>query len=295
MKTLCIDIGGTRIKSVILPRNPDFETAKNARPQAIRTLGWLNHSLPGLVNPENWAGLAARFKQQDEEYDRVAIDLPAYINHDGKILDRDDLVNGDAQLPRDIKLLLEAAAKKPVTVLNDAEAWMYGIASYAELTGISLDWPVMALIFGTGLGVAGGRDPRTLTVFNPMEQSWVGTACEKVAGISLDQPWKVHQVVGKDFTSWIGRDRRGWTYDEIRTQFTQRVAAVIEGMSSIVSNRIGQIRTIVVGGGNAEFVSVSKLSKRIGVSVITLSERNAKLSPDLTPLLGLENAAHWHG
>ena len=109
--------------------------------------------------------------------------VPAGISPAGEVLGRDDMVRSDARLPQQLRSALEAASGKPVTLLNDAEAWMYGIATYADLTGLSLAWPVLALIFGTGLGVAAGRDPRTLMTLDPMELSWVGTECEKAAGI----------------------------------------------------------------------------------------------------------------
>jgi hypothetical protein len=294
MRTLCIDVGGTRIKSVILPQNVDLQTAADARPYAIRTLGWLNHSLPKVVDPDHWAGVAAYYRRQGQDYDRIAMDLPAGISPAGEVIGRNDLVLSDARLPRQIKPL-EAAAKKPVTLLNDAEAWMHGIASYAELTSLSLSWPVLALILGTGLGVAGGRDPRTLMILDPMEASWAGSKCEKVTGMAMAEPWRVHQAVGREFFGWIERERQGWSYEEIRSQFTRRAEAVVEGMEAQVRSRLGQVRTIVIGGGNAEFVSVRMLAKLTGVNVVALSQGSSKLLPDLTPLLGLEAAANWRG
>ena len=295
MRTLCIDVGGTRIKSVILPQRPDLAAAHNARPFAVRTHGWLNHSLPKLVDPEHWASVAAYYRRQGENYERIAMDLPAGISPSGEVFGRDDLVHSDARLPQQLRSALEAASGRPVTLLNDAEAWMFGIASYADLTGLSLAWPVLALIFGTGLGVAAGRDPRTLMTLDPMELSWACTECEKVAGIPLDQAWKAHQVVGREFFEWIEREQRGWTHEEIRQQFTRRVAAVIEGLSTLTRSRLGQVRTIVVGGGNTEFVPVRMLTKATGIKVVALSEGSSKLPPDLTPLLGLEAAANWRG
>lgn len=63
--TLCIDIGGTRIKSAVLPEHPTLEQVRKASPMVIRTRGWLNHSLTKLIDPGHWTSLAPPRKCPD--------------------------------------------------------------------------------------------------------------------------------------------------------------------------------------------------------------------------------------
>jgi predicted NBD/HSP70 family sugar kinase len=127
---LCIDIGGTRIKSAVLPESPTFNQVKNAPTMVVRTLGWLNHSLPKLIDPRHWSSLAAHYRNQGIHYDSVALSVPGVIDGEGRFK-RSDLIHGPAKVPEELLEALRKTAGCPVTVIKDADAWMMGFNANA--------------------------------------------------------------------------------------------------------------------------------------------------------------------
>ena len=91
------------------------------------------------------------------------------------------------------------------------------------------------------------------------ERCWIGSG-------------KVHRAAGKDGFEWIDQQRQGRAYDDFRLPFTRRVVAVTEYFSAMTCSRLRQVCTIVVGGNNTDFVSVSTLSRFAGLKIIPVPE-----------------------
>lgn len=288
---LCIDIGGTRIKSAVLPKCPTLEQVKNASSKVIRTLGWLNHGLPELLNPSHWASLAKYYQDQGQEYDAVAVSVPGPVSGDG-VFCRKELVNGPAKVPKQLKDAFKALAGRPVSLIKDADAWMMGFLSHQELLGIETKFPAVIITLGTGAGVsvATGVDRiRSLEVNDIPTGAWR----ELVAAsrYKIPESWHVHKIIGHPFFEWVEKERKGWDYLRIRSEFTTRVEAALSDMVPWMEDRLGsQVRTIVLAGGNAEFVSARALSAA-GRTVVSLTDSHTSLKPDLITVLGVETSS----
>jgi hypothetical protein len=289
-QTLCIDVGGTRIKSAVLPKNPSLDDLKAAESMSVRTLGWLNHSLPNLLKPDCWAGLADYYNRKQICYNHISISVPGPVDKEGCFL-REDLTSGAAKCPKQLLHALKQASGKSVTIINDADAWILGFLRYADLIGESLTYPVLSIAFGTGIGTSMATDSKTIhSVEISSLESMIWKKLRKSAQRDFTNSWYVHGIIGRTFFEWVEKSHPEWDYPTIREQFSARVLAACEDLEPILKQRFGNTGTIVLAGGNAEFVSVSKLEKSLNCRVFSLTDRHTQLTPDLISLLGVEAA-----
>ena len=284
---LCIDIGGTRIKSAVLPEHPTFDQVKNAPSLVVRTLGWLNHSLPKLLDPGHWPSLAAHYHKQGINYDAVALSVPSVIDAEG-LFKRADLTHGPAKVPERLLASLSKSAGCPVSVVKDADAWMMGFQAYARQTGIKAEFPSVLMAFGTGFGISAAAsldNVVSLEASSRLAKSWKKLAA--ASGYNITEGWHVHQIIGRPFFEYVEKSQQAWDHLAIRDEYTKRVTAALDDILPWIEGALGPIRTLVLAGGNAEYVSVRSLS-RVARNVISLTGRSSKLSPDLITVLGVE-------
>jgi hypothetical protein len=286
--TLCIDIGGTRIKSAVLPEFPTLDQAKNAPSKVIRTLGWLNHSLPKLVDRNQWGGLASYYYKSGIDYDSVALSVPGAIDEKG-LFKRSDLVHGSAKVPEKLLAALKKSADCPVTVIKDADAWMMGFQAYMNARGEKIEHPVILMAFGTGCGISvtsKDGDVMSIEASGRPANSWKQLAV--ASGYDITEGWHVHKIIGRSFFEFVEKSHKEWDHLKIRREYTKRVDAALDDILPWIEESLGySVRTCVLAGGNAEYVSVSSLEKK-RLKVISLTDRLSSLSPDLITVLGVE-------
>ena len=290
--TLCIDIGGTRIKSAVLPEHPTFEQIREAPSMVVRTLGWLNHSLPKLVDPGHWPSLAAHYRKQGIKYDAVAVSVPGVIDGVG-LFKRNDLVHGPAKVPENLLEALRKSAGCPVTAIKDADTWMMGFQAYVRNQKIKLEFPAVLMAFGTGFGISAAASEDNVASIEASGRpinSWIKLAI--ASGYNITQGWHVHRIIGRPFFEYVENQHKTWDHLFIRDEYTKRVKAALEDILPWIEGNLGSpVRTCVLAGGNAEYVSVRTLSES-GRKVISLTDRLSKLPPDLITVLGVEASSH---
>jgi len=282
MKRLCVDIGGTRIKSAIIDSEENLERIKLTETKNILTLGWLNHSLTELFSTKNKLGIVHQY--YEKKFDQVAICFPGSFSSFGVLKDRDDLVKGSPKVPRNIKAKIENVVNKPVVVINDADAWLRGIKVTHDNDSIFL-----SIILGTGVGVgimpSNANSPDLIDVNH---LSWTGSNLEKVAGKQINLSWEVHGIVGKGFFSWIENERKEWCKDKIRKEYTSRAVALLKDIVRSTSDSNFPIERIYFGGGGAEWLDSEIIEKERGIKVEILTRMHGlEFNPDLIPLIGL--------
>jgi hypothetical protein len=286
--TLCIDIGGTRIKSAVLPENPTFEQVRDAPSMVVRTLGWLNHSLPKLIDPGHWPSLATHYQNQGIHYDAVAMSVPGVIDGEGRFK-RPDLVHGPAKVPERLLEALRKSAGCPVTVVKDADAWMMGFQAYAKARGIKVEYPALLMAFGTGFGISAASSADSVASIEAGERpahSWKRLAAD--SRFNITEGWHVHEIIGRPFFEYVEESHKEWDHLKIREEYTKRVNAALDDILPWIEGSMGHpVRTYVLAGGNAEYVSVRTLSEG-GRNVISLTDRMSSLTPDLITVLGVE-------
>lgn len=279
-KRLVADIGGTRIRATVLPERCSLKVLAEARIRAIRSIGWLNGTLPFVLSPDHWASIARDLGP----FDSIALGIPGTVDGNGRL---DGWLVRQRGVPADFRSQVERMWSRPVRLMNDAVAWGCGTAEVLRLCSLPDPLPSCCLVLGTGIGLSMRLADGTVRPIeigdcpNPMR--CLAEAC----GQDLREAWRAHHVVGRPFFDWVQDARPSWDYDEVRRQFTLRVAALFRDILPWLRGQVGSIRQVVVGGGNAEILSVRGLEERIGMPVIALRWGVIPFDPDLVPLAGL--------
>lgn len=136
-RTLAIDIGGTRVKAVLLDPSGQMAGERQRVPTPAKP-----------VSPEALIAAIDEAVARLGAFDRVSVGFPGYVR-DGRIVTAPNL--GTTTLAGfDLQAALAAHWDRPVRVLNDAD-----IQGYGAIRGQGIE---MVLTLGTGAGTAIFRD-----------------------------------------------------------------------------------------------------------------------------------------
>ncbi|MHC4415369.1 MAG: hypothetical protein ACYS0G_08810 [Planctomycetota bacterium] len=286
-RILCVDIGGTRIKAAVLPRNTSRGDVERAPVGAIPALGWLNDSLPQLLTAENVAHLLRRGRIEPG-HDAICVAVPGPVS-EGRYFHRTDLLKRG--VPKDLKSAFEQHADPlPVSLIKDADAWAAGVIRYAELFGMPLEYPFLALTFGTGVGISAAMSPGSivsLEITATAPGMW--EPLEKESSHPIAESWQVHKILGREFFEWVATENCDWWLERIRQEFTKRVIVFVRAAREHLGRDPGVFRTLVIGGGNAEYIVAEDLAGDAGLDVRLLLPPVLAVNPDIIPLLGLSH------
>lgn len=282
-KTLCIDIGGTRIKAAVLKDNIDLQSLKSTKVEVIRSLGWLNSSLPQILSRQHPGSLLQKSSCL-KQYNCVSLSVPV------KVIDRGAEIKGHYAdkygIPRNLKKAFEEVCNCKVTVRNDSVCWLSGALNYSHLCSIKVEFPCLIIAFGTGVGIAEAEQAAYVNGLDLSSQDMDFSNLSNISGQLTDKGWKVHACLGEKYFQWIKNERRGWTYTNIQEDYTKRIAAFIKDIKEKNLFSFEGIRTVFIGGGNAEYIQSSTLEEKIHKRIHMLTASNLKINPDLIPLLG---------
>ncbi|WP_461783983.1 Hsp70 family protein [Prosthecobacter sp.] len=285
---LCIDVGCTRIKAAVFVENPSLEALTATKSVSITSLGWLNHSLPELLSPDKCNGLSGHFGKNQIRYDRISISVPGPVDNQGQFL-RDDLTGPLINCPRDLKKQLQQVSGKSVHVVKDADAWLLGFLQYERLKLKKTQYPVLLMAFGTGIGVSiADKEERIYSVELSSFKHTIWNELRLVSGINFAQSFEVHRIIGRPFFEWIEKAHPEWDRMRICEEFSKRIRAAYNDFTPFIAERFGKISTLVLAGGNAEYINFSNNKYHTDFQVVTIEDRNAEIKSDLISLLGVE-------
>ena len=278
MKNLCIDVGGTRIKAAIIQSISTLEAIQAIPKIAIGSLGWLNRSLPEIVSSDNWASIV---NQIDDKFDNIAICVPGPVEN-GRFR------RNDLDVPEKLLDKFNKISPKPVSILEkDADAWTSGACHYLKLTKNPIHYPAIALAFGTGIGLSMASDEKIIYSIEISQWAHGFSHLQKAAGKSFSEPWKVHHILGLNYFTWVKENKMHWDYERIRREFTKRLIALMLDIEPTLSKHVGKVRTLIIGGGNSQYVSLHGLNHKIPIKIESLWDRKISIDPDIIPLIGL--------
>jgi hypothetical protein len=271
---LTVDIGGTRIKWAVIPA----DCKPHAAPynvESMRTLGWLNSSLSSLVDSSNWAGITHP-RRNLAPFDRVGVAICSPLGLASEVR-REDLI-GDG-VPSNLRERMALHLRRPIKLFNDAEAWMRGALRTSRE---EVRFPCMALILGTGVGFAYANHQQD--VCGVEFDKKIKAACLAAsAGMDSVEAHQIHDVLGIRFFRYVEAQRKAWSYLEVRKQVTSRLLALIQDLQ----NSGFEPKTLFIGGGNAEYVSIRAAKDKFRhLNIIALRKPELSFTPDLIPLAG---------
>jgi hypothetical protein len=145
------------------------------------------------------------------------------------------------------------------------------------------------MAFGTGFGISAASSAHSVASIEAGERpahSWKRLAL--ASGFNITEGWHVHRIIGRPFFEFVEESRREWDHLQIRDEYTKRVNAALDDILPWIQGSMGSsVRTCVLTGGNAEYVSVRSLAAG-GKNVISLTDRMSGLRPDRITVLGVE-------
>jgi hypothetical protein len=286
-KIMCVDVGGTRIKAAVLPEQLDTAILSQQPVFVMRSLGWLNEHMPKLLSSEYPASLVGH-PQLARDFSEVAVAVPGPVE-DGRFR-RDDL-----NVPRELQRAFSDQVGTSVTLVKDADAWIVGCDVLCKLLGRPMSHPAIAVVLGTGVGLS--ASPLEGGFLTLEIGAWTDPfpELERVSGraVSRDRPWEVHDIIGQVFFDWVASRNSSWDHERIKWEFSKRVVAFLKDVMPIVSAKLGAPRTIMIGGGNEEYVALQHIRDAFSIDVLSSSDLcgSAGINPDLVPLLGLRQLA----
>ncbi|MGE5632719.1 MAG: hypothetical protein ACM3TR_16755 [Caulobacteraceae bacterium] len=280
---LCIDIGGTRIKAAILWDNIDLQSLKNTKVEVIRSLGWVNSSLPQIISKQHPASILQQNSSLNQ-YDCVSLSMPV------KVIDNGAEVIGyyveKCGVPKDLKKAFWDVCNCEVVVKNDSVCWLSGALNYSRLCSMEIEFPCLSIALGTGVGIAFSEQMHTVSDFDLSNIDIYFLNLSNRSNQLIDQGWKIHACLGEKYFYWVKSEHKEWTYYNIQEDYTKRVIAFLKDIKAVQSIDFNNIKTIFIGGGNAEYINYAILQEKIHKHIHMFTASNLQINPDLIPLLG---------
>jgi predicted NBD/HSP70 family sugar kinase len=280
---LCIDIGGTRIKAAILKDNIDLLTLKNTKVEVISSLGWLNSSLPQIVSKLHPASIIQQSSNLSD-HDYISISVPAQvINNGSEICGHYVEKRG---FPREIKNVFEVISNCKVVIINDAICWLSGALNYYKLCEVKIEFPCLFISLGTSVGIGYAKEMEYIENLELSNHNHHFLHLSRASGQLIGNGGKVHACLGEKYFTFLKNDHKNWTYLDIKADFTNRILALLLDIKDKNIVSFIDLKTIFIGGGNANYVNSGILSSALEKNIFMLTPSNLQINPDLIPLLG---------
>lgn len=281
---LSIDIGGTSITAAVIKPSMSYDQLKDLHTVKFRSLGWINETLPEII-------ISDEVNQFEGTYDKAVISGPFVLNNEKNIIDPTDYYVKSKKVPFNLPEKISELIDKPVTIENDAVAWMRGNIRFQKLNSNKIEFPALTLCLGTGVGLAVAKDEVNIMEYN-IGKSYSGSdfpALTKTAGYYFlkDQTAnKVHAILGDRFINWVKKKRSDWDYKRIKSEFTKRLIAMLDDIESHGPLKNHEIKTLFICGGNSKYVDESMLEIENSIDIIYHRNDSIEINPDIIPLLG---------
>ena len=280
---ICIDIGGTRIKAAILRYNIDLLELRNTKVKVSKSLGWLNSSLPEIISKTHPASIFQQNSNLDD-YDAISISVPVQVINDGSEICGHYVEKRG--LPRDLKRSFENQSNCNVTIMNDAICWLSGALNYCKLCEMEIEYPCLFIALGTSVGIGYSKQIDITQNLELSNHHHYFSHLSQTSEQLVNTGGKVHACLGEKYFASIKNDHKDWTYLNIKADFTNRIIALLLDIKDKNIVDFAELRTIFIGGGNADYVDSNILRNKLEKHLFMLTPNNLQINPDLIPLLG---------
>ncbi len=273
---LCIDVGHTRIKAGLLPKNPTLNDLKKAQTYAWPSAPWRQHNLDQLFTRTKETPLQRLLKTDPEE-----ISLSIY----GPIFDRKiHCTTAKSDLFHELQATLQKATHAHLTLDCDSTMWAIGAIELLRLTNQMPRFPCLAITLGTSVGVALIESPKK---FSAIEVWILSPPYERLRPIAMPLGHKEapQRILGKKYLDSIAVEL------QYHLEYTHHVYAFKEDICDFIETSfpdLPKIETVLIGGGFSHLLDSAQMNGR---KTILLTPKKLELwgvSPDIISLLGCE-------
>lgn len=276
---LCVEVGHTRIKSALLPKDPTLEDLKKIKTFSCLSKPWLNKNVEQLFKKSKQNPLNKALAAKPSEIS-LSIFGPVY----------DKKIHGGGEksgVSSNLQEILQKVAPTKIRVEADSVSWAIGALEFLKLQSQAIQYPCLAITFGTGPGVALIEDPHTVSAIEVWIMDLPFTRLKPLAepyGKS-DHPYGMFLKKFLDELAGGEKnlDEKMRTY---RGEFNRQIEAFAEDVCESVQSlfpSLHKIQTILVGGGLSRFIDL-KIRSAIIFNPQFLEQLG--VSPDIIQLLG---------
>lgn len=284
-RTLCADIGGSRIKAAILHPGISLEELRQTSFIEMSSQEWLNEFFPNLFNPYLTGSISQRLSAP---YDLISFGIS------GPVVNSNLYMNPLNTVPRELKGECEKMGRCTVFIENDVIIWGRGAIYWQNLIGKKMTFPCLGITLGTGVGVVLLTSPQDIC---NIDISYIDITLRRLQQISQEQPaWSdtgkliAHELLGNPFFDWAKREHPEWSGKVLGDIYNKRVVAFLKDMQEYVKTQLNTtLHIFMIGGGNSRFVDKKFLQKKLNKKLLLLNPQTLALfniSPNAISLLG---------
>lgn len=284
-KTLCVDIGATRVKAAVLYPEISLEELQEISTIEFNSEGWLNESLPQIFNPSVPESLIQRIKCP---FNRISFGIT------GLIMDSRTYILPERGIPYHLKQKCEEEAGVECFAETDTVIWTRGAMHWQKLIGQKITFPCLGITLGTGIGIVVLRSATDTPL---LQTSLFDVPFKRFRHLCKDQTIEGtydrlnrHELIGIPFFEWAKNQKFFESEEQINEEYNLRIIAFLEDMKEFLKNDLNiNINSIMIGGGNSRFISLKDLQTKLNSQIILLSPQHISqfgISPDIISLLG---------
>jgi hypothetical protein len=258
----------------------------------IKSLGWLNQTLPNMVCHPEWEQL---LRDSSRPVESFSVCGPFLIDGENNKLSTEDYYVKHHKVPTIFPKVASNNVGKPVNIENDAVAWTKGLLRWHELTGKEKPFPLLTLSLGTGIGMAIAHSDQKVLDY-VLTDRLSGRHFPRLTEVANyggrnSTSGKVHDILGFGFFSWIRDKRKTWDLQKIKYEYTKRFLALLYDLRYSTPFVFSKVSTIGLCGGSLQYLSREMLldSQKDHLKSKTflfIDEETIDLNPDKIPLIG---------
>jgi hypothetical protein len=279
----CVDIGGTSIKSALVPTPIAGEKIPTENVLGrLPSTGVLNHSLPSEI-AMLFKESCRRRKVDASRVEGIRISITGEVSacgthYNGHLKDRGVPGSLARHIAREC-----GVGESAVRLVTDSTAWAIGFT--AGGSGCNGPWPAGVLCLGTGVGFAVARTPEEMDTMELSDEEYDFGILFQRAGHGK-AAWEVHNHLGRPFFQWA--DGKKWDRCMMTSEFSARVGLLL----SALHRAYPSIRRWALGGGHANFLdpaqvwSDSRCRPEASREITLLTDSTLGHPSDWIPLIG---------
>lgn len=261
---LCVDMGGTRVKSATMPDELIYDDLKNITVQITPSGDWLSERLPLFFASE-----------ESQKYDRISFAVK------GPVYQQQYYLYKPRKIPFHLADEIERVSGLPCIAETNAITLTYGAFKLLELKEERVDFPALVITLGTGVGIVFAKDKDHLVGYEFYNMpDFVYDEYERVFTELFGKPplpWKEMGPLGTRMQETYFKDL---SESEYVTAYRRLFRALLVDIQNYFS---GEVKTVVVGKGHSRYLEPEDVS---GYLLSPQFLENESLSSELLSVLG---------
>lgn len=292
--TLCLEIGGTRIKACVLKDISSYTQLLSVRTYTTETQLFLSKNKISEIFKKTALNPLLPCLES-ASYSAIAVSLKGPVTSDGQFKG-----NTVFDVSKDLPAICREQGISAFSLQNDAVSWAAGALAYQTMKGHPVLFPCLAVTLGTGVGVAYCQDQDTII---DIEVSLTTEECPftRLKKFTEGQPvpyWSPHKALGMDYFSWrfAAKPFQDEAMVPYLSDYNQRFQLLIEELISFVEKQFGNTQlSLMIGGGNSRFIRIpDSLPVKQTLLLSPAHLKTEGLSPEIIQLLGAKKAMEAH-